>query len=147
MLLRLCAILSLALGAACVDETSADTQASSTAADAQGPGSGRPCGPPPQEAIDACAELAADAACSFTHDGHAVTGTCKSGPDGDGPLACAPTPPPPPQEAIDACAGAAAGDACSFTHDDHDIDGTCKAGPDGNGELACAPAQPPPPPR
>jgi hypothetical protein len=147
MLLRFCAVLSLTLGAAaCVDETSADTQAASNAAAAQGSGPGHPCGPPPQEALDACEGLAADDTCAFDIDGHHVDGTCRNGPEGDGPLACAPDRPPPPQEAIDACAGSAAGDTCAFSIDDHDVTGTCKSGPDGTGGLACAPDQPPPPP-
>jgi len=142
MLLRLCAVLSLTLGAAaCVDDTSADTQASSNAQ-----GSGHPHRPPPQEALDACESLAAGDACAFAHDGHDISGTCKNGPEGDGPLACAPDRPPPPQEAFDACASSAAGDTCAFTIDGHDVTGTCKTGPDGNGDLACAPDQPPPPP-
>ena len=58
MLIRLCAVLSLALGAAaCLDETAADTQASSV-----GSGHHRP---PPPEAFDACEGLAAGDACAF----------------------------------------------------------------------------------
>jgi hypothetical protein len=138
-------VLSLALpvslaSVACVDETSADTQASSNAAATpQGRG-----GPPPQEAFDACANLAAADACAFDIDGHHVIGTCKNGPDGDGPLACAPEHPPLPQEAIDACVNLAAADACAFDIDGHHITGTCKNGPDDDGPLACAPDQPPP---
>ena len=144
MLIRLCAVLSLALGAAaCLDETSADTQASSV-----GSGSGHHHGPPPPEAFDACENLAAGDACAFDIDTHHIDGTCKNGPDGDGPLACAPNnPPPPPQESIDACASSAAGDTCAFTIDGHDITGTCKNGPDGTGPLGCAPDQPSPPPQ
>ena len=143
MLLRLCAVLSVALGAAaCVDDTSAASQASS---DPQA-GSGHKC-PPPKEAFDACASSSAGAACTFSIDGHDITGTCKNGPDGNGPLGCAPDhPPPPPQESLDACASASAGDTCTFSHDGHDIAGTCKNGPDGTGPLGCAPDQPPPGP-
>jgi hypothetical protein len=140
MLIRLCAALSLALGAAaCIDETSADTQASSV-------GSGHHHGPPPQEAFDACAGSTAGDTCAFSIDGHDITGTCKNGPDGTGELACAPDRPPPPPESIDACASSAAGDTCAFSIDGHDITGTCKNGPDGAGPLGCAPDQPPPPP-
>jgi hypothetical protein len=53
---------------------------------------------PPPEAFDACDGLAAGDACAFDLDGHHVEGTCKSGPEGDGPLACAPDQPPPPPQ-------------------------------------------------
>jgi hypothetical protein len=46
-------------------------------------------GPPPQ-ALAACANLAVGAACAFDVDAHHVEGTCQNGPDGHGPLACAP---------------------------------------------------------
>lgn len=49
----------------------------------------RPPGPPP-EAIEACSGKAAGDACEVAHDGHTLAGTCRSGPDGAGPLACAP---------------------------------------------------------
>jgi hypothetical protein len=45
---------------------------------------------PPQEAIAACASLSLDAACRFTFDGRAHEGTCRRGPEGQGPIACAP---------------------------------------------------------
>lgn len=49
-----------------------------------------PFGPPP-EAFEACESLEAGAACSVTApDGHTISGTCRPGPDGQGPLACAP---------------------------------------------------------
>lgn len=139
--LYICACLALT---GCAEDTSAQTQAASTTPPA-GPGYGHMCRPP-QEALDACANLAAGAACSFDADGHHVDGTCRTGPDGQGPLACAPQMRMPPPEAIDACASASAGASCAFTVDGHDVTGTCKAGPDGNGPLACAPDQPPPPP-
>ena len=50
-------------------------------------------GPPP-EAFEACSGLAEGAACSVTHDGRTLTGSCRSGPQGS-PLACAPSGPPP----------------------------------------------------
>ena len=120
--------------------------------DGHGPGGG-PMGPP-QVAIDACASLAADAACTFAgRDGETVTGTCKTGPDGSSTLACAPAGGPggpggpdgegmgPPQAAIDACASLAADAACTFTDPmGTDVTGTCKTGPDGSSPLACAPA-------
>jgi hypothetical protein len=88
MLLRLCA--SVLLITACVDDTSTDSQASTDpAADHDCPPPPPP-GPPPQEALDACASLSLDAACAFDIDDHHIEGTCKNGPEGDGPLACAP---------------------------------------------------------
>ncbi len=57
-----------------------------------GPGGHR--GPPPQEALKACEGKSVDAPCSFTHDGHEVTGTCFT-PASDKPLACRPSGPPP----------------------------------------------------
>lgn len=44
---------------------------------------------PPQEAIAACASLSADAACSFTIDGQAMTGACAQRRNGSG-LVCHP---------------------------------------------------------
>jgi hypothetical protein len=135
--LYICACLALT---GCAEETSTQTQAASTKAP------GHMCQQPPQQALDACANLTAGAACSFDADGHHIDGTCRNGPDGQGPLACAPQMRLPPPEAIDACASSTAGAACAFTVDGHDVTGTCKAGPDGSGPLACAPDQPPPPP-
>jgi hypothetical protein len=80
MLFRLCA--ALVLFTACVDDTSTDTQASSD------PSADHPR--PPEEAFAACADSTADATCSFDIDGHHIDGTCRTGPDGNGPLACAP---------------------------------------------------------
>jgi hypothetical protein len=45
---------------------------------------------PPPEAIAACAPLSLDASCRFTFDGRAHQGTCRRGPEGQGPIACAP---------------------------------------------------------
>lgn len=143
MLLRFCAATLFIFASACVADSSADTQASSElGADHQPPA-------PPDEAFAACDGLAADDACAFDIDGHHVEGTCRNGPDGNGPLACAPDQPPPPchmppPEAFAACDGLATDDACAFDIDGHHVDGTCKAGPDGDGPLACAPDQPPP---
>lgn len=105
---------------------------------------------PPRVAIDACANLAADAACSFEIDGHAIDGTCRQGPGGPAALACAPAnlPPPPagrggpPREALAACANLAADAACSFQIEGHAVDGTCWAPPVFAGApLACAPPE------
>jgi hypothetical protein len=49
----------------------------------------RPHRAPPPEALSACANSAADAACSFSIEGRTVDGTCRQGPDGAA-LACAP---------------------------------------------------------
>jgi hypothetical protein len=52
--------------------------------------------PPPQAAIDACAKLRDGDSCSFTLDGRAIDGACRSCPDGKSALACAPKDLPPP---------------------------------------------------
>lgn len=135
MLLRVAA--SLVLITACVDDTSQDSQASAIA-------DGGRHGPPPAEAFAACDGLVADATCTFDIDGHHIDGTCRTGPDGDGELACAPKRRPPPPEAFDACDGATVDAACSFDIDGHHVEGTCRSGPDGDGPLGCAPPQPPP---
>jgi hypothetical protein len=67
---------------------------SSFAEERQGPPRG-----PPAEAIAACNGLQTDAACSFTHEGRALTGTCFA-PQGR-PAACRPAGhrgPPPGQD-------------------------------------------------
>ncbi len=53
-----------------------------------------PHGPPP-EALAACQGKSSDAACSFTHDGRSLEGTCFT-PLRDLPLACRPAGGPPP---------------------------------------------------
>jgi hypothetical protein len=50
---------------------------------------------PPPEAVQACSGLQDGAPCSFTHNGHEISGTCRTGPDGKGP-ACFPSHPPHP---------------------------------------------------
>ena len=62
-----------------------------SAARAEGPGgsgSGRRHGPPPPEAVTACEQKTAGAACSFTHEGNERTGVCWA-PESR-PLACKP---------------------------------------------------------
>jgi hypothetical protein len=62
-------------------------------------GPGRP--PPPPEAVEACTHLDLDQLCRFTHDGREHEGSCRRGPDGQGPLSCAPDrhgQPPPPRD-------------------------------------------------
>ena len=51
-------------------------------------------GPPP-EAIAACKEKSAGDTCTMDLHGHTLDGICRTGPDGNGPLACAPDRPPP----------------------------------------------------
>ncbi|MBI2894026.1 MAG: hypothetical protein HYY06_10775 [Deltaproteobacteria bacterium] len=106
-------------------------------------------GQPPAAALDACADLAADAACSISIDGHSIDGTCRRGPGADDPLACAPAhlppmPHRPPREALDACADLAADAACSISIAGHSIDGACRRGPGADDPLACAPPHLPP---
>ncbi len=60
------------------------------AGDPPNDGSRPPRRPPPPEAITACEKLALDAPCSFTHNDRADKGSCRRGPGGQGPLACAP---------------------------------------------------------
>jgi hypothetical protein len=51
---------------------------------------GHPFRMPPQEAQAACATLALGDACAFTFEGRAHLGVCRRGPEGQGPVACAP---------------------------------------------------------
>jgi hypothetical protein len=110
-----------------------------------------PPGPPP-EAFAACKELGDGAACTVSFHGEALDGTCHSGPDGKGPLACVPAdmppppPPGPPPEAFAACKELSDGAACTVSFHGEALDGTCRSGPDGKGPLACVPANMPPPP-
>ena len=143
------ALLSSALVFACTDAPVDASSAAATTATADA-GDRPPAPRPPIASIDACASSAAGDACAFDVDGHHVTGTCRRGPDDQGPLACAPDhpppPPKPPQEALDACVGLAAGDACAVTlPDGTTLDGACRTPPDGSA-LVCAPDGPPPPP-
>ncbi len=121
----------------------------------QGPGGHRG---PPQEALAACASLSANATCSFTMGGQALTGTCFT-PEAGRPLACRPAnmPPPPPgvgghrgppPEAVAACATLAADATCTFTLGSQAISGHCFQPPHLQ-RLAChpdgLPMGPPPP--
>lgn len=112
-----------------------------------GPGMGHHRGPP-QEAVQACANLSANAACSFTMGGRAVTGTCFAPPMGGG-LACRPSDlgmrGGPPPESLQACASSTASEACSFTIDGRTVSGTCFAPPHLEGKLACRPNEMPGP--
>lgn len=66
----------------------------------EGHGPGGHHGPPP-EAFTACANASVNQACTVTHDGRSITGTCAAPPDGSTRLACRPehAPPPPPAAA------------------------------------------------
>ena len=93
----------------------------------------------PQEAIDACQGLAADAPCAFQYQGQDVDGNCT---DVQGQLVCAPGGSGSgggswiPQEAVDACAGQPDGTPCSATAYGQSYDGACG---DVLGTFACAP--------
>lgn len=149
--------------AACGVDANGNTAESTYALTAQSadagsghPGCDRPPQGPPPEALAVCQNLAAQDACTFIgRQGETVSGTCRNGPDGNGPLACAPAQPPaqgqgdggqpphPPQEAITACAGISENGACGFTtQDGNNVTGNCKTGPNGE-PAACAPAQQP----
>lgn len=57
-------------------------------------GGGRPAPgpwkPPPQPSIDACLHLDLDQLCRFSNNGREHEGSCRKGPEGQGPLHCAP---------------------------------------------------------
>jgi hypothetical protein len=103
---------------------------------------GHPHGPPP-EAFAACQSLAAGDTCGFTMGDRAVTGTCRTGPGGEGALACAPAHRGPPPEAFAACQSLAEGATCTVSFHGQQVAGTCRTGPQGNELLACAPPRPP----
>jgi len=124
-------------------------------------GQGRPGGPPPQEAFDACEEQEENASCSVDTQQGTMSGICRSR---QGQLVCAPsqhgegkdadqdnqsyktddaqehrqngkgTPPP---EAQDACKSSDEDESCSFSgRNSKDIKGTCQLI---QNQLACAP--------
>ncbi len=133
MILRHATILLL-LASGCVDDASAGAEATAKTGGEKPP-------MPPAEALAACTSSAAGDSCAFDVDSHHVDGTCRNGPDGTGPLACAPAHLPPPPESLAACASSSAGASCAFDIDSHHVDGTCRNGPQGSGPLACAPAR------
>jgi hypothetical protein len=106
-------------------------------------------GPPPQ-AVEACADAAEGATCSFNGFRGNVEGTCIDHPRVGG-LVCAPEGRrgpwgpghrghrrgPPPQ-AVEACASSAAGAACSFQGFRGNVEGSCIDHPRADG-LVCAP--------
>jgi hypothetical protein len=105
-----------------------------------------PHGPPP-EALTACKSLSEGATCSVQLPDRTVPGTCRRGPDGQGPLACAPPMREPPAEAFAACQGKADGAACTMTIDGRSVSASCHGGPGGTGPLACLPPPPDAPAR
>jgi 4-amino-4-deoxy-L-arabinose transferase-like glycosyltransferase len=107
---------------------------------------------PPQEALDACANLIEGATCSFTQaNGNAINGICFMPPN-LGTLACAPqgmnqpngqNQAPgrqiAPQQAVDACANSTQGADCSFSlQNGNTINGSCIIPPNST-DLTCAP--------
>jgi hypothetical protein len=103
---------------------------------------GPPPAPPP-EALQACQGVQDGAACTFTSGDSDVTGTCRTGPDGQA-SACFPARPHgPPPEAFQACQSLAEGTACTVTLHGQSMSGTCRSGPRGGERLACAPVRPP----
>ena len=103
---------------------------------------GHPHGPPP-EALAACQGQSEGASCGFTMGDRAMTGTCRTGPGGEGALACAPPRRGPPPEAFAACQSLAEGATCTVSFRGQEVAGTCRTGPQGDGPLACAPPRPP----
>ena len=90
---------------------------------------------PPQEAINACSEKSANAACEFSSPrGDKMTGTCEKERD---QLACRPI----PKEAIAACTEKSEGATCEFSSPRGDkMTGTCQKKPE---QLACVLKEPP----
>jgi hypothetical protein len=108
---------------------------------------------PPQEAIDACSGKSDNDTCAFTMGGNAVTGFCRSRPNGvltcfrfnmgqggmfrngtqqgrrfGGGL---------PQEAVDACEGKPVNDTCEFRMNGTVVQGACMLRRSGN--VTCVP--------
>lgn len=103
----------------------------------------RPCPghKPPEEAFSACEESSEGDACSFSIDGDAVSGTCRTARHAsDGELVCVPDP---PSELSEACEGLAEGDTCSFTdpRSGDSIEGTCRPDRHDTSNLLCLPAR------
>jgi hypothetical protein len=97
---------------------------------------------PPQGAVDACATLAAGAACTMPGHGGmgAASGICSLGPASTGPLACAPQKDLLPHGEA-ACAGLTAGATCTLGRRHEAVAGTCVAPVQGSAAVcivACA---------
>jgi hypothetical protein len=103
-----------------------------------------PHGPPPPEAVEACASKNRGDACTVALPDRQLEGTCEEGREQT--LACRPARPPgPPPEALQACQGQQAGAACTVTLRDRTIQGQCRTGPDNT--TACVPEHRPGAPR
>jgi hypothetical protein len=133
-------------GADTENRTSAAQQAQNGEMAAERP----PHGPPP-EALAACQDLAADAACTFEIGAETITGRCWTLPGSDRPLACRPDRPlgphpgmhhGPPPEALAACQELAVDAACSVKLGERTITGKCMQGPGADHPLACRPDRP-----
>lgn len=108
----------------------------------------RPQGPP-DEALQACAALAADTSCSFTspRDGSAVDGTCRTRRNDPSQLVCFPDDwdgrgpgqgrGGPPEEALAACNEIDTGAVCTFESRIGTVEGTCVEGREG--QAVCRP--------
>jgi len=124
-----------------------------------GPGRGRPGGPP-EELLAACEQKATGDSCTFTSPrGDAISGTCAEGPGGIPGLLChpegwtgegGPRGPHGPNGGdgapLAACETSAEGAQCSFEAPSGTVAGTCRVGRDGH-SLVCAPADWPGPGR
>jgi hypothetical protein len=95
---------------------------------------------PPQGAIDACATLAAGAACAMPGHGGmgAASGICSLGPASTGPLACAPQKDLLPHGEA-ACAGLTAGATCTLGRRHESVSGTCVAPAPGSAAVCIVP--------
>lgn len=147
-LTSIAAILAAVALGACGQRTSSSTASSSVLADTVATASadtGTMLCAPSQAQVDACAGLAAGAACSLTStDGQvSVAGTCRETLDGLS-LACGHNPPAPPAPLVDACTGKAAGAGCTVAEPDGDSHaGTCVTARDGSTLVCGRPHAPP----
>jgi len=93
---------------------------------------------PPPAVVDACSGKSAGDACSRPehHDGGSKPGVCRTGPGGNGPLACRPASSP----GVLACAGMDAGATCTIgfghKHGEEGLTGSC-AVPASGGAASC----------
>lgn len=106
---------------------------------------------PPEEALEACADVDVGGSCSFTsRRGDSLSGTCTARPDDSSQVACRPDEWPgregqgrdrrgPPEEALTACAAAESGEACSFEAPFGAFSGSCRTSRDGDA-LVCFPS-------
>jgi len=104
---------------------------------------------PPEEALEACANIDVGTPCSFTSSrGDSLSGTCTARPDDSSQVACRPDDWPgrdgrgrngPPEEALAACAMVASGDECSFEAPFGSVSGSCRTSRSGDA-LVCFPS-------